>query len=410
MYTAHLGSLEIRTFRYWFTFMGAPLSGAKVSASMPPVSWRRVRDYWWSLCSIVSAHLDACRAGFYEKRTSLRGQRQVLFFLRKYAQHVGGNENECTLGGLSAGAHTVDFHLSDNYDDESGRPLFSKAIMASGSPAGRAFPGAEYPLHQKQYQEFMDRIRCAWPRTAALPCLRSADVFDIQFVSSAIYSAYEHNITWPRQPVSSCALLDATTSSSTMNSISFAIDTPVSSTTDDGSCIVPPDPQTNNDFVAIWRNLAPGLPADDLNDLQRLYPEPSNGLTNSSDLSFVSTQFQRVSAACDDYSYTCPVQDTALRLSRGCYCVQSAIRHSRSFSRVHRRPARQRRRLFERPLGKGGTLRFRSRTVSFLRASSPAGIQTRMQPLAGLYGRSFSVKNRSSWSSLHPVWVERECK
>ena len=57
----------------------------------------------------------------------------------------------------------------------------------------------------------------------------------------------------------------------------------------------------------------------DIEDLQRLYPDPSAYGAQSPFLpvvqNFVSPQFQRISAAYGDYSYICPVQDTASRLA-----------------------------------------------------------------------------------------------
>lgn len=250
----------------------------------------------------------------------LRDQRQMLEFLQEYVDNFGGDNEQVTLGGLSAGGHSVGFHLFHNYGADQGKPLFSKAILISGSPTARAFPGTEYPLYQRQFQDFVDYVGCpAGPNSAVLTCLRRASSKKIQFVSSAIYAASDHNITWPWQPVSPGPLLEKRGSVSGNDGTFFQIPMLISSVTDEGSRFVPLDLHTNADFLAFWRALTPGLGFNDLADLQRLYLDPNT----YGDLSpykpqagrFVSTQFQRVSAAYGDYSYTCPVQDTALRLA-----------------------------------------------------------------------------------------------
>jgi carboxylesterase type B len=250
----------------------------------------------------------------------LRDQRQMLEFMQKYASSFGGDNSRITLAGLSAGGHSVGFHLFHSYGEDAGRPMFNSAILASGSPTARGFPGINYPMYQRQFHDLMDYVKCPMsPNAAALQCLRSADASAIQFVSSAMYAASEHNITWPWQPVSPGPLLEKRGSASGEDGSFFKIPVLISSVTDEGSRYAPQDLQTNHDFVSFWRNLAPGLTDADINELQSLYPDP----VAHHDISpyvpqrptFVSPQFQRISAAYGDYAYICPAQDTALRLA-----------------------------------------------------------------------------------------------
>jgi acetylcholinesterase len=248
----------------------------------------------------------------------LRDQKQMLLFWQKYAEYFGGDCDQVTLGGLSAGGHSVGIHLFHNYGEDADRPLFSKAILASGSPTARAFPGVDYPLYQRQFQEFMDYVNCpATPNSAAMECLRSVEVDDIQFISSAMYTASGYNITWPWQPVSPGPLLEKRGSASGEDGTFFKIPVLISSSTDDGSPFSPQDLKNNEQYLKFWANLAPGLTAGDLEDLTSLYPDPQNvyGPYTPQTMNYVSPQFQRISAAYGDYSYICPVQDTASRLA-----------------------------------------------------------------------------------------------
>jgi acetylcholinesterase len=248
----------------------------------------------------------------------LRDQKQMLLFWQKYAEYFGANSDQVTLGGLSAGGHSVGIHLFHNYGEDADRPLFSKAILASGSPTARAFPGVDYPLYQRQFQEFMDYVNCpSTPNSAAMECLRGVEVDDIQFMSSAMYTASGYNITWPWQPVSPGPLLEKRGSMSGEDGTFFKIPILISSSTDDGSPFSPQDLKTNEQYLKFWANLAPGLTAEDLQDLATLYPDPQAmfGPNEAHALNYISPQFQRISAAYGDYSYICPVQDTASRLA-----------------------------------------------------------------------------------------------
>lgn len=73
---------------------------------------------------------------------------ELLFkFVQQYISVFGGDPSRVTIGGRSAGAHSVGIHLFHNYNKTSGAsPLFSKALLQSGSVTARAFPNASYPL------------------------------------------------------------------------------------------------------------------------------------------------------------------------------------------------------------------------------------------------------------------------
>lgn len=244
----------------------------------------------------------------------LRDQKEMLKFMQQYAEHFGGDPDKITLGGQSAGGHSVGIHLFHDYAEDAGKPLFNQVIMSSGSPTARAFPGVDYPLYQNQVEHFMDYVNCPTTSSSeALECLRAAEVDDIQFISSSLYNAHNYNITWPWQPVSPGPLLEKRGSKSGEDGTFFKIPMLISSTTDEGKAFAPQDLRTDADFRRFWNTLVPGLNDQDFAELDRLYPNSTSIEAESS--SFVSTQFERVSAAYGDYSYICPVQDTASRLS-----------------------------------------------------------------------------------------------
>ncbi|KAL6705434.1 hypothetical protein ACN47E_006699 [Coniothyrium glycines] len=245
----------------------------------------------------------------------IRDQRQALEFVHQYVDNFGGDSSRVTLAGQSAGGHSVGIHLFHNYGNDTEKPLFHQAMLSSGSPTARAFPGVDFALYQRQVDSFMDYMNCpTTPSEAALTCLRSAEVDDLQFISTSLYNANNYNITWPWQPVSPGPLLEKRGSTSGEEGTFFHIPILISSTTDEGKAFVPQDLRSNEEYLAFWQTLTPDLNSQDLSDLQTLYPDDETAVQLQS-LTYVSLQFERLAAAYGDYSYICPVQDTAFRLA-----------------------------------------------------------------------------------------------
>jgi len=63
------------------------------------------------------------------------------------------------------------------------------------------------------------------------------------------------------------------------------------------------------------KNIIPGLSAEDLSDIEALYPDPASDPNGPYAQSPNSTQYDRISAALTDYMYVCAGQETAMRMS-----------------------------------------------------------------------------------------------
>ncbi|PSN74028.1 para-nitrobenzyl esterase [Corynespora cassiicola Philippines] len=249
----------------------------------------------------------------------LRDQRMLLEFMRKYVSYFGGDPDRITLGGQSAGAHSVGVHLFHDYGKDQGNQLFSQAILSSGAPTARAFPPATFPLSVRQYDQFMEQVGCPKsPNDAALACLKAAPLASLQQTSADIYSQSNYNITWPWQPVSPGPLIEKRGSISGIDETFFKIPTLITSTNDEGTVFSPQNLVSNADFINFMANLLPGLTEQDLKDLEKLYPDPNLGIGPyiPDTSTYVSPQYERISAAYGDYSYICPVQETAYRMSK----------------------------------------------------------------------------------------------
>ena len=271
----------------------------------------------------------------------MRDQRQSLEFLQKYLADFGGDPDRVTIGGQSAGAHAVGLHLFHDYGDTEGKKLFSQAIIASGGPTARSFPSPSYPLYERYYNEFMRTVQCPIKinstNAETIECLRNVPMEKFRLASGKIYTASNYNITWPWQPSHPGPLLEKSGSQSGIDGTFFKVPLLVTSVNDEGKGFVPKDLNTNSEFTSFMSNLLPGLTPADLTELESLYPDPSNhkGPYSSHEGRFVSTQFERISAAYGDYSYICPVQETAHRLALADAPVYKARFNTPNRAKVH---------------------------------------------------------------------------
>ncbi|KAF3061064.1 Acetylcholinesterase [Daldinia childiae] len=275
---------------------------------------------------VVSFHYRLNSLGFlpsvmFSKEGLLNlGLRDQYFFLKHFMQkHIssfGGNPEDITLGGRSAGAHSVGIHHFHNYGEDAGKPYFARVILQSGSVTARSFPNASYPLYVRQFEEFMTHLHCPInDNVAALACLRSAKLADIRKISIKLYDDSQYNNTWPFQPTQGGPMLEKFGSQSGLDGTFFHVPTLTTSVTDEGRFTVPGDMQTNDEFLNYMHITAPLLTTDELQSLVSLYPDPVADDASPFKGSPRGVQYARLSAAWSDYGYICPGQETAYRVS-----------------------------------------------------------------------------------------------
>ncbi|CBY02067.1 similar to lipase [Plenodomus lingam JN3] len=252
----------------------------------------------------------------------LRDQETLFQFVQAHISAFGGDPERVTLGGHSAGAHSVGIHLFHNYNKTAGpAPLFSQAILESGSVTARSFPSASYPLYQAQFARYLDMIGCGSEANSSdaslLSCLRSAPIDAISNASTTVFFESNYAITWPFQPTLGGPLFEQRGSASGVNGNFYSIPIITTNVRDEGKWHAPGDLVTNDDFLGFLHNLLPNLSAQDLSDLAVLYPDPATTPISDSPYAYSpnSTQYDRISAALSDYMYICPGQETAVRLS-----------------------------------------------------------------------------------------------
>ncbi|KAJ5371402.1 uncharacterized protein N7496_007494 [Penicillium cataractarum] len=89
----------------------------------------------------------------YNSNNGLRDQRVALEWVHKHIRDFGGDPENITTGGMSAGAASVTYHL------HSQTPLFNRAIVMSGSSL--LIQPLPYEIHEQNYQKAMAALGLA---------------------------------------------------------------------------------------------------------------------------------------------------------------------------------------------------------------------------------------------------------
>ncbi|KAH6850990.1 Alpha/Beta hydrolase protein [Chaetomium sp. MPI-CAGE-AT-0009] len=266
----------------------------------------------------------------------LRDQQMLLGWVQDNIEAFGGDPENVTIMGLSAGAHSIGHHIM-YYGRSSARPPFVKAILESGATTARAVFYPTHPRHLVQFREFLIAAGAAGvPESEIFTHLRNLPLATIMRASQAVWDKYCGSVTWPFQPVIDG--VNTLANSSQINDITptptppLIADLPISSwaagshlripiitgfNTNEGTVFVPADANTTTEFRAFFQTLIPSLTPADLDKLETLYPDPVTQPNSPYRLvpQGAGLQWARLDAAYSHYAYICPVLQTAHYMS-----------------------------------------------------------------------------------------------
>lgn len=255
----------------------------------------------------------------------LRDQRLLFEWVRQNISQFGGDESRVTLMGMSAGAHSIGYHLQSYTSEDA---PFHRAIMESGGATARATLSSSHPRTEQQFGEFLLAAGIEPTQTPVdqvFPLLRSLPLETILYASSTIFAQYQDPIRWPFQPVVESFPSDDGMGSGGNGGV--IRDLPINRfrrgshlripvlagfNTNEGTVFASPAVDSGDEFLGKFATMIPGLSGADLSALARLYPDP---VTNpSSPYASVppgfGRQWGRYEAAYSHYAYICPVLQT----------------------------------------------------------------------------------------------------
>ncbi|KUJ18351.1 putative extracellular lipase [Mollisia scopiformis] len=243
----------------------------------------------------------------------LKDQVLLMEWVKENIAAFGGDPDNVTLMGSSAGAHSIGHHLLHKPDIA---PPFHRAILESGAPTARAVYSYSNPLHEKQFRDFLQKLNLAsTPEKDLLPALRKISTSEFKKASEAIFNKYNPSLRWPFQPVidGPGGLIPVAPIHSLKAGKFHKVPILTGFNTNEGAMFVPKSAETGKQFTEFFRNLLPGLRELDLEKLNELYPDPnldeeSKYLETREGL---GKQFLRLEQAYGQFAYVAPVRQTA---------------------------------------------------------------------------------------------------
>ncbi|KMQ45852.1 extracellular lipase [Trichophyton rubrum] len=249
--------------------------------------------------------------------TGLYDQLMLLKWVQQNIEQFGGDPNQVTIMGLSAGAHSIGHQVM--YTKNGGRPLFHRALMESGATTARAVFPPKAPLPSVQFDEFALASGCSnVARGQMISCLRKQSVRTVGQASIDVFNRYNPSDRWAFQPVIDGQIIRVAPISAWESGTWNEIPILTGFNTDEGSPFTPTRLGTSEEFTKFFKELIPALSESDLKELNKLYPDPAVNRkspyydTRPID---VGSQYKRGTAAYGQYAYICPIQQTAYHAS-----------------------------------------------------------------------------------------------
>ncbi|KAE8452649.1 hypothetical protein EG329_013908 [Mollisiaceae sp. DMI_Dod_QoI] len=246
----------------------------------------------------------------------LHDQVFLLQWVQDNIETFGGDKNDVTIFGLSAGAHSIGHHIL-NYK-EGVKPLFSKAILESGAPTSRAVHPYDAPIHEEQFSLFVSEAGCSdVPPESITSCLRSQPEEVLTKASYTVFDKYNPSLRWAFQPVIDHALIHGRPIDIWSSGKWHKIPIMTGHATNEGTYYVPSNLSTSAGFTGFWHTLLPHYTTSDLATINELYPDPASNpespYAETRDMATlgIGPQYKRVEASYAHYAYVCPVRQTA---------------------------------------------------------------------------------------------------
>ncbi|KAK7974479.1 hypothetical protein PG989_016327 [Apiospora arundinis] len=208
----------------------------------------------------------------------LKDQIVLMEWVRENVHLFGGDKDNVTLIGLSAGAHSIGHHLL-NYE-EGKPPLFHRAVMESGAPTSRAVRHFDAEIHEQQFKDFLEAVKC--PSTAqssseeVFKYLRSLSTEAIAAAQTKVFYEYNPSLRWAFQPVIDGEIIRRRPIDGWRQGLWHRVPIMTGFNGNEGSLYVNKAMETSEQFTQFWKTLLPQLSDDDVSKINELYPDPTS--------------------------------------------------------------------------------------------------------------------------------------
>ncbi|KAK2000676.1 carboxylesterase [Colletotrichum falcatum] len=249
----------------------------------------------------------------------LRDQLLLLEWVRDNIAAFGGDPNNVTLIGISAGGHSIG-HIMLHDEGQYDPPLYHKVILESGAPTSRAVRPYSAPVHEDQFADFLAETGCPPNLSAAetFARLRAAPTEVVQRAQVAVFDKYNPSLRWAFQPVIDGDVVPRPPMESWRLGRWRRVPVMTGFNRNEGSIYISKEVSASDDFTRFFADLLPLLSAEDVGAIDRLYPDP----LAVADSPYrqrpegAGAQYRRLEVAYGQYAYVAPVRQTADLASR----------------------------------------------------------------------------------------------
>ena len=234
----------------------------------------------------------------------LLDQRKALEWVHKYISYFGGNPNHIVLGGDSAGAASIAYHLTayGGRDDS----LFVGAAAESVSFA----PILGVSESQYQYDNLVKRADCA-SDDDTLSCLRSKSATELQTANRNIpYPGAKNPPLYMWNPVLDNQMVQSYTRTAFNNGKFIKVPVIFGDDTNAGTIFTPRGTSSLAQSNTFLQDQFPHLTSEHLKRISQLYPNDGPDFNNA------GTWWRQVSNAYGDMRYMCPTLWASSTLAR----------------------------------------------------------------------------------------------
>ncbi|KAJ3949739.1 uncharacterized protein N0V96_000868 [Colletotrichum fioriniae] len=249
----------------------------------------------------------------------LKDQLILLEWVRDNITAFGGDPNNVTLFGISAGAHSIG-HILINDEGQYNPPLFHKVILESGAPTSRAVRPCSAPIHEAQFADFLAETGCPPDLSAAetFAYLRAAPSEVVQKAQIAVFDKYNPSLRWAFQPVVDGDIIPRPPMESWRLNKWRKVPIMTGFNRNEGSIYISKKVSKSEEFTSFFADLLPLLSKEDVETIDKLYPDPLTIPTSpyKESLDGTGAQYRRLEIAYGQYAYVAPVRQTADLASR----------------------------------------------------------------------------------------------
>lgn len=199
--------------------------------------------------------------------------------------------------------------------EEGKAPLYHRVIIESGASTSRAVRPYSAPIHEQQFQDFLDATGCPkdCPKEEIFSHLRSVPYDVVTAAQTAVFDKYNPSLQWAFQPIIDGDVIPRPPLESWHSGKFHKVPIMTGFCRNEGSLYVDKQMSTSEQFTDFFANLLPLLSTEDISTIDKLYPDPSKYRTSPylEERKNVGPQYKRIEAAYAQYAYVAPVRQTA---------------------------------------------------------------------------------------------------